>query len=119
MALGQDVKEVTFGEATSLSVGLQPGELLRVRLPALPSAGFSWRLLSADQSIVALVDTSFVRPADVPKDGTPQVGAPSDQLFVLKAQKAGETEAVFVYGRPWETEKPPQRTATVSVKVGP
>ena len=121
VALGQDLKEVMFeGETTSLSVGLQPADLLRVRLPAQPSAGYSWRLLSADQSIVALVETSFVRPdADARKDSAPQVGAPADQLFVLKAQKAGETEAVFVYGRPWETEKPSQRTATLSIKVGP
>lgn len=120
VAIGQDVKEITFeGETTSLSVDLQHGALLRVRLPALPSAGFSWRLRSADQSIVALVDTSFVRPSDMPKDGVPQVGAAADQLFVLKAQKAGQTEAVFVYGRLWETEKPPQRTATLSIKVGP
>ena len=59
-----------------------------------------------------------MRPADAPKDGAPQAGAPADQLFVLRAQKAGETEAVFVYGRPWETENPPQRTATLNVKVG-
>jgi predicted secreted protein len=119
VAIGQEVKEVVFeGEATSLSVGLQPGALLRVRLPARPAAGYSWRLLSADQSIVALLETSFVRPTDAPKEGPPQVGAPADQLFVMKAQKAGETEAVFVCGRPWETGKPPQRTVTLSVKVG-
>jgi predicted secreted protein len=121
VALGQDLKEVTFeGEANSLAVGLQPGELLRVRLQAQPSAGYSWRLLSADQSIVALVETSFVRPdADARKGSAPQVGAPAEQVFVLKAQTTGATEVVFVYGRPWETEKPPQRTARLSVKVGP
>lgn len=119
MAFGQEVREIVFeGEATSLSVSVAPGAVLHVRLQALPSAGFSWRLLSADPSVVALEETRFERGGGE-KAIPPKVGTPTDQIFVLKAQAAGETKAVFVYARPWETDKPPARTATLSVKVGP
>lgn len=118
MAFGQEVKEVVFSdEASSLSVDVAPGTVLHVRLRAMPSAGFSWRLLSADPSVLALQETRFERVGGK-TDGPPKIGAPADQLFVLKAQDAGETQAVFVYARPWETDKPPARTATLNVKVG-
>jgi predicted secreted protein len=120
MALAQDVKEIVFEDeaTTSLSVEVAPGTVLHVRLRALPSAGFSWRLLAADPAVIVLEDTRFER-AEGKTDGPPKVGVATDQLFVLKAQDAGETEAVFVYARPWETDKPPARTATLNVKVGP
>lgn len=118
MAFGQAVKEVVFeGEASSLSVNVAPGTVLHVRLRALPSAGFSWRLLTADPSVLRLEETRFERGAGK-TDGPPKIGAPTDQLFVLRARDAGETEAVFVYARPWEKDKPPARTATLNVKVG-
>ena len=54
-----------------------------------------------------------------PNGGAPVAGAPAEQLFVLKAEQAGAAEAVFVYGRPWEADKPPARTATLTIKVEP
>ncbi|HXG78010.1 MAG TPA: protease inhibitor I42 family protein [Methyloceanibacter sp.] len=118
MALGQETKEVVFeGEATSLSVSIAPGDVLHVKLAALPSAGFNWRLLSADPSVIVLEETRSEK-SEGGTDRPPKIGGPASQLFIFKAHGEGETKAVFVYARPWEKDKPPARTATLNVKVG-
>jgi inhibitor of cysteine peptidase len=115
----EDVKEIVFdGERNSLAVSVKPGATLHVRLPARPSAGYVWRLKSVDQNVAVLLESRFAASGK-PKDGPPVAGAPAEQLFVLKAEQAGAAEAVFVYGRPWEADKPPARTATLTIKVEP
>jgi predicted secreted protein len=120
MAVAQEVKEVVLGEeAAPLSVSLEPGSLLHVRLKALPSAGYVWRLLSANENVIVLEETRFEKgPGPAQGGEPPPAGGPAEQIFVFKAQKQGETGAVFAYGRPWETDRPPKRTATLNVKVG-
>jgi len=118
MALEQGVKEVTFeGETNALSVSVAPGDVLHVKLAALPSAGFNWRLLSADPSVISLKETRFEK-SEAGADRPPKIGVPANQLFVFEAQAEGETKAVFVYARPWEKDKPPARTAILTVRVG-
>jgi predicted secreted protein len=115
----EEVKEIVFdGEQGALAVSVKPGATLHVRLPAQPAAGYVWRLKSVDQSVTVLLESRVV-PSGKPTDGPPRAGAPAEQLFVLKAEQAGTTEAVFVYGRPWEADKPPARTASLHIKVGP
>jgi predicted secreted protein len=114
-----EVKEIVFsGEQSSLAVSVKPGATLHVRLPARPAAGYVWRLKSVNQGVAVLLESRFASSGK-PKDGPPLAGAPAEQLFVLKAEQAGTTEAVFVYGRPWEADKPPARTATLTIKVEP
>jgi predicted secreted protein len=119
MVHAEEVKDVVFDrEQSSLAVSVKPGATLHMRLPALPGAGYVWRLKSADQSVAVLLESRVLSSAR-PKDGPPLAGAPAEQLFVLKAETAGQTEAVFVYGRPWEADKPPARTATLSITIAP
>ena len=104
----EDVKEIVFdGERTSLAVRVKPG-----------ATGYVWRLKSVDQNVAVLLESRFAASGK-PKDGPPVAGAPAEQLFVLNAEQAGAAEAVFVYGRPWEADKPPARTATLTIKVEP
>ncbi|HEU4475906.1 MAG TPA: protease inhibitor I42 family protein, partial [Methyloceanibacter sp.] len=62
--------------------------------PGTARAGYVWRLKSADQSVVVLLESRAL-PSARPKDSPPLAGAPAEQLFVLKAETAGQTEAVF------------------------
>ena len=112
-ARGQDVIEVVFGEDALRSVTAPRGATINVRLPAQPAAGYLWRLVASEQRIVAVVENSF----EGPRTATPRGGDPADHLFVLRAETPGRAELVFAYGRPWEQDRAPERTATLRIAV--
>lgn len=73
------------------------GEWIRIELPALGSAGFTWQVAAHEPEYLKLVSTGTLNTAKLPV-----VGAPADMFWCLQAVKEGETEFKLDYYRPWE-----------------
>jgi predicted secreted protein len=90
------------------------GEMIEIRLPAVPATGYSWQVEAADPKVMALVDTRFEnRSAEGPR-----VGAEVDQVIRMQALAEGQTEIRLSYRRPWEQSAPSADTALLHVTVG-
>lgn len=82
-----------------------------VTLEANPTTGYFWQA-SYDGNILKLVDKTYKQ-----NDArTPMVGVGGIDTFRFKAVKAGSTEILFTYKRPWESEIGKQVTFKVMVK---
>jgi inhibitor of cysteine peptidase len=96
------------------STTARPGDLLEIRLPAVPGTGYSWQVDEADAKMLSFVDTRFEsRGAEGPR-----VGAEVDQIITMKATGEGQAEIRLSYRRPWEKSAPTDDTAVLRVTVG-
>jgi predicted secreted protein len=73
------------------------GEWIRIELPALGSAGYTWQVAEHEPEYLKLVSSGALNAAKLPV-----VGAPSDMYWCLQALKEGQTEFRLDYYRPWE-----------------
>ncbi len=73
------------------------GEWIRIELPALGSAGYTWQISAHEPEYLNLVSTGAINTAKLPV-----VGAPVNMFWCLQAVKEGWTEFNLDYYRPWE-----------------
>jgi len=73
------------------------GDWIRIELPALGSAGYSWQISSHEPEFLNLVSTEAINTAKLPV-----IGAPVKMVWCLQAVKEGWTEFNLDYFRPWE-----------------
>jgi inhibitor of cysteine peptidase len=86
-------------------INVSQGENFNISLESNPgSTGFEW-WSQFETEYLSLVDSAFV-PGD---QGAGMVGAPGKQLFTFNAKKAGETDVIMLYLRPWENGTIDQR----------
>ncbi len=73
------------------------GEWIRIELPALGSAGYTWQISAHKPEYINLVSAGTINPAKLPV-----VGAPVNMYWCLQAVQEGWTEFNLDYYRPWE-----------------
>jgi inhibitor of cysteine peptidase len=113
---GQGAAMVLGEEAKGKTVAVAIGRRIEVRLPGNPTTGYSWTLKSiGGDAVRSLGDPAFTRPAEA----APRVGAGGTFVFSLLAEKPGKAEVVLAYARPWERDKVPAKTFTVTFDVRP
>jgi predicted secreted protein len=78
--------------AGPIYVGIE--ESFAIALAGNPTTGYEWQA-SADPNYLELRSRKF-------ELGAKAVGAGGRELFHFRALRAGETEVVFEYQRPWE-----------------
>jgi len=88
------------------------GEEFTVNAVENPSTGYTWLLESYDTSYLELVNDQYVPPSGNP----PPPGTPGERHFTFKALKAGQTQIVMVYKRPWENDYYMRVTIKVTIK---
>jgi len=96
------------------TVQLHVGQMLEVQLAANPSTGYSWTL-NGSAVPLELVKSDFMPHAG--KSG--KVGAAGAQSLRFVAKSDGTVKLVLDYHRPWEKNKRPARTFSVTVNVVP
>ena len=83
-----------------------------VTLPANPTTGFQWSVVSYDKDLLTLSKSNYERPK------TNLIGAGGQMHFMFTLQKGKNypksTEIVFKYFRPWETKSATVRNVTVN-----
>jgi inhibitor of cysteine peptidase len=93
-------------------VKLARGDLLQVRLEALPSAGYSWQVARLnEQQLKAEGKPEFEKPAKK------VIGAKTTQVLRFRAEKAGTSDLELHYKRPFEKDKAPAKTFKLTVEV--
>ena len=95
---------------------MKVGGTQRFFLVSNRTTGFQWVIneeASSGMGHVAVAKTGYT-DTDSP-DGV--VGAPGRQWWVIRGTSAGKAELQLDYQRPWETDTPPARQATVLIQV--
>ncbi len=87
------------------------GQAFHVRLEGTPTAGYTWNAEPPSSDAVEFLKRDFVPP------GSGTVGGAAANVFLYAARHAGTAELHFVYRRPWESDRPPQREHHVLVHV--
>ena len=100
---------ITIGPAANgTTIRLHPGDTLVVRLPGNPTTGYRW---SASRVPVVLRRLSSTYVPTLPK----RLGQGGTFVFRFAAERGSGTLRL-IYRRPWETNKAPLRTFTVTVR---
>lgn len=107
-------KTVELGElGQQVIVRLNPGDTLRIVLPANPSTGYSWKASGVDATVLtATGKQNSPGAAKMP-------GAPGTQALSFTAKASGTDHLTLNYARPWEKNVKPARSYMVDVTVDP
>ncbi len=112
------------GEADAdktLEVGLQTEFALA--LDSNPTTGYSWQLASYDQGLLYLVSREYEKKEEGGEEKKGEegrgelVGAGGLEVFTFRAIAEGESEIELRYLRPWETDRPAEKTLTFQVEI--
>jgi len=104
-------------EKTDSAIKATVGKEFTVSLDSNRSTGFGWQLAKPlDATIVKAVKNDYQDAPQTP-DKKPVVGAPGIEVWTFKAVKSGKTTIEFKYVRPWEKDKAPAETKSVTVEI--
>ena len=90
------------------------GASVVIALEGNPTTGYSWKTAKIAGDVVKEVDKIKYR-ARAHRPG--MVGVGGTFLATLKAAKPGTTTVTLHYARPWEKDKPPEKTVSVTLRV--
>ena len=95
---------------------LKKGDLLTVKLPSNPSAGYDWNCLVIGGGLLKQ-EGDVVRENKETARGI--VGVPVTEIWKFRALEVGSLKMTFNYARPWEKGEPPARTLHWPVTIQP
>jgi len=95
----------------TISVGIDQEFI--IALDSNPTTGYDWEE-SHDPYKLILVEKKY----EPDEKAAGLVGAGGTQYFRFTSQKTGETEVIFTYKRPWETDYAEQKVFKVDIKGG-
>ena len=109
----ESMTAITLEKGRRETKTVRPGDVIEIRLPAVPGTGYSWQVEGTDAKVVSLAGTRFENRSG---EG-PRVGAEVDQVITMKANGEGQTEIRLSYRRPWEKSTPTDDIAVLQVTV--
>jgi len=90
------------------------GQVFAIRLPGNPTTGYQWQLAGiSTPAVVSLGKPQYERTPTAKA----MVGSGGTFVFTFKAAKPGKAAVKLVYVRPWEKDKPPAETFSVTIEV--
>ncbi|MBV8457854.1 MAG: protease inhibitor I42 family protein [Acetobacteraceae bacterium] len=95
--------------ASGQTVEVPVGQVIELRLPENPSAGFRWQFAADPGPACAVVGDTYTAGANQP-------GAGGEHTWTLQAAQPGICELHLVYRRPFE-KVPPAKSFAVTVQV--
>jgi predicted secreted protein len=105
-----DKKVITItSKNNGQTVEIENGEILRIELEELGSAGYQWQLEELDHEYLVLVSKET---RDLAKG---RVGAPVMAIWLLKTKKIGQTGISMAHYRTWEGKE--KASAHFSIKL--
>jgi inhibitor of cysteine peptidase len=81
---------------------------ITIRLPVQMGTGYSWEVVSLPDALVQ---------KGVATEGGGLPGGPGVEVFRFRAKKKGSGKLTLAHVRPWEQNKPPEETFTLTVTV--
>ena len=104
-----DLDEQNSGD----TIQVLPGEIIRVKLRSNPSTGYSWELGPLEDGLFE-VESKF--EADPHKEY--EAGYGGCDIWTFQAEQSGETDISLTYERPWEDNRPADKTFKLHVVIG-
>ncbi|HBM15598.1 MAG TPA: hypothetical protein DD381_04525 [Lentisphaeria bacterium] len=106
-------KDGSFTEADSgKTFSTMPGSTLNIDLKGNYTTGFSWNIVSCDESILKVSpDSKYV--SDTFKPG--MVGVGGVQHYIFNVVGKGQTELKITYNRVWEKDVAPDQIFTLKI----
>jgi inhibitor of cysteine peptidase len=101
------VSEQDAGKTVSLKVG----QALEVHLQGQPGTGAGWSVAPGSTNLLKYEGVKSAGGAAMP-------GGSETQILTFTATAAGTGDLKLEYGRPWEETVPPQKTFSLTVKIG-
>jgi predicted secreted protein len=95
--------------AAGTTVRIGKGNEAQLTLPETRTAGYSWRVVSAESPVVAVEDAGFTKAS--------AVGGTGSHRWTLKALQAGRATLEMACGRSWESAAEAKQRFTVTVEV--
>lgn len=92
-------------------IKIKNGESFSVTLESNPTTGYMWET-EYDKNYIQFIDRQFK-----PSSGEQIIGAGGSEIFNFVAIGVGESEILFSYLRPWENEKPAEKTEIYNIIV--
>jgi inhibitor of cysteine peptidase len=96
-------------------VSLAVGDVVILKLDAVPSTGYAWVVVHNDVTILEPLGPPALEPADEPP-ATGPLGASARQVFRFRARAAGRQKLEMHYKRAWE-KKPPLKRFEVELRI--
>lgn len=92
---------------------LEQNEELTIQLQGNPTTGYGWYVLSCDKQMLRQDgETEYDSESTL-------LGAGGLYTFTFQTVTPGETILTLVYHRPWEKDKPPEKTYTLHLQIQP
>jgi len=95
------------------TISVRTGDYIEVRLNANPATGYLWSSNTPNDYVLRLLLDQYERK----NQKLNPAGAPSVKIFTYGVVGPGETGIRLEYRRPWEKDKPPERTFDVLVRA--
>ena len=108
--------EVTVGVDKAFNgreIKVRSGDMIRVELDQLGSAGYTWEIQGLDDRHFEVVST---KTSERPQN-TDLVGAPVKKAWLIRTREKGKTELRFIHFRPWEGKEKPADTFVLKVRI--
>ncbi len=114
---GADASAFRFSMAhNGKTVEVPVGAVVTIRLEGNITTGYSWQPAELEgEALESLGKPEYVQRPHAPG----MVGVGGVFVFKLKAVRPGKASVKTVYVRPWEKDKPPERTFSLTVEVKP
>lgn len=94
--------------AAGSTVQLAMGEQAQLTLPETRTAGYSWKVVSAESPVFSVEDDGF--------DLAAGVGGSGEHRWRIMSKQAGEAKLELVHGRSWEPS--PGKRFAVTIRAG-
>jgi len=108
--------EVTVGVDKAFNgreIKVRSGDMIRVELDQLGSAGYTWEIQGLDDRHFEVVST---KTSERPQN-TDLVGAPVKKAWLIRTREKGKTELRFIHFRPWEGKEKAADTFVLKVRI--
>jgi inhibitor of cysteine peptidase len=112
MAAQLDLTEKESGK----DLWVDRGDTIVIRLPSNPSTGYGWSYSISNPRLMRQ-EGAVLREGKTGAKG--MVGTPLNEVWKLKARRAGSLTVTFAYARPWEKGVPPVKELSWPVTIRP
>lgn len=99
------------------TIELRVGEVHKLKLPGLGTAGYVWTFAIEDCNLIAVTAGKTERSQPANSGELSSVGSSVDESFTILALKPGRTNVHFAQRRPWEGEQTSLREQTLEVNI--
>jgi predicted secreted protein len=100
------------GSDEDTEVRMHVGDMLIVRLTAVPGTGYSWHVSGGAGGVVTQVGQPGFESS-----GEPELGGEEQQVYRFHVLSSGVQHLAFRYGRPWEKTKTATKSFSITINA--